>query len=247
MHFGMFRIGGMVQTTRFILTVAAMLSLIALPASADSMFTFSGPAGASGTAQFSVIDPTTLTIAITNTTVGMTKIEQSISGLGFSLSGFSGTLALTGVSPESWLDCSSGSCVPTTTPKNQQPSRGDYLTEPYTWTLGGSNPFLLAAGAGSFKPAAIITSDAKAVNGANGGLANAPHNDWMVGPVLFTFTVANGQIGDLRVSDVSFYLGTAPAVAPGTPVRTPEPGFLPEFALFAVMGGGFIFRRLRTV
>lgn len=231
-------------------TVLAVLCLAAMPAAADSLFTFSrgaAPYTTTGSALFRLTGPKTFTILVSNTTDPTQKSEQAITGLAFNAASILETIVLDrvtaadGLSAPTFYQCVSGTCTVDSTPNNQK-TGADLSPPSYGWIVRNANPFQLAAGGGSWKPAGIVNTTTLP-KGTTGGLNVKTHNDWMVGPVLFSFTTTK-TITTLPITNVTFHLGTGSDTAPGTLVKTPEPGFLPELFL-GLMGLALAMWRLR--
>jgi hypothetical protein len=211
------------MTNRFLrhLTGVSVLLLAGTLAHADVTFTTTGTtSGGSvkGTAKF-VIGASQMTLTLTNTTTTVASIAQVLDGLDFTLTGGSG-LSLNNVSATAFEDCSSGTCTTDGSFEDHTPPPPDTtLTSPFNWQLSGA--YSLYAGNGSFKPAGIVNSS---VTGS-GGIPNAPHNDYLLGPVTFTFDF---QAAPTDVTAATFYWGTEPESTRGTEqiIPTPEPGAL---------------------
>jgi hypothetical protein len=189
-----------------ILRAIAMLA-VAMPGLADTTFTTSysddNSHTASGTAVFSASGGT-LTIKITNTTGTVNDQSDVITGLSFAFTGGSG-VSLTSTSATGFEDCSdSSSCQSVTTWDDDH--KGSAPGATYLW--GYSSP-QLAAGGGSWKPAGIVNTSVT----EGGSIGNAEHNDYLMGPVTFTFSYS-GTI--TNVGSVAFHWGTGSDTSDGT-------------------------------
>jgi len=214
--------------------------LIVSPASADIIYSIYstdaniGGDPVSGTASFH-LDGHTLAVTLENTTPDISKIIQLLDGIRFTLSGGSGvTLTLLSVSAQGFYDCADGTtCISETAFDDDH--TGISQISPYEWGFTGS---LLSAGNGSFKPAGIVNSSVTALTGlGNGGLGNPQHNDFLLGPVLFTVNL--GYITPpTGVSSATFYWGTSgDHTADDTGVADVQATTVPEPASIALLGG----------
>jgi hypothetical protein len=196
------------KRTRFTLAasgVVALLFLMAMGApraSADIITTFTTSGTTSGgnvagTATFD-ISGTGMTITLENTGP-IASIAQVLDGLGFTLTGGTG-LALTNVSAKGFETCTGNGNSTTCSPSGTG-------TSPYGWTLGDS--YLLAAGAGSYKPYGIVNTG---ITGAD-GLGNSQHIPYLIGPVTFDFSFTTAPTG---VTAATFYWGTKPETTHGS-------------------------------
>lgn len=208
-----------------------MLALSAAPALATPItvtYTTSGTSGGdavSGTATF-VFSATSFTVTLNNTTSPTSMTAQELDGLTFDLSGGSGSPDLVSVSAADIVDCSGDNGTPPcpaytgTVPANNgwgASTNGAGLTDLTTVPLG-------------FHPYAIINSDYTLPSHGNGNLANAQHNPFQVGPVVYTFS---GSFTD--VSNVTFDWGTQPAYTVGVTGMTPP---VPEPGSIVLLGTG---------
>ena len=139
-----------------------------------------------------------MTITLSNTGP-VASVAQVLDGFGFTLTGGSG-LALTSVSANGFETCTGSG------PSMTCGSTGTG-TSPYGWTL--SDSYLLAAGAGSFKPYGIVNTDIVAAD----GLGDSPHNPYLIGPVTFDFSFTAAPTA---VNSATFYWGTRPETTGGT-------------------------------
>jgi hypothetical protein len=189
-----------------VLAAIGMLA-VAIPGLADTTFSTSYSDDksntAGGTAVFSASGGI-LTIKITNTTGTVNDQSDVITGLSFALTGGSG-VSLSSTSATGFEDCSdSSSCQSVAVwddDHNGSPPGATYL-----W--GYSSP-QLAAGGGSWKPGGIVNSSIT----EGGSIGNAQHNDYLMGPVTFSFTYT-GTI--TNVGSVSFHWGTGSDTSAGT-------------------------------
>ena len=214
---------------------------MSLPAAATS-FVFTGTDNQGGVPQNGqatfTINATDLVITLENTggPGQVQDIASELDGINFTLTGGTAGLdstMITGSSPNGTVDCSSGTCVFNSTPATDGPS-----SNPFLWTLGGTNPFNLLAGSGSFKPNAIVNNNVAVAD----GVSNAQHNPLLNGPVTFTigFTAGTAPTG---ISGVTFDFGTGPAVVTGNLV--PEPAYS-SVLLLGILGVGLLLRRRKS-
>ena len=167
-----------------VLRFGAMFAALALPAlAAPFVYTASGTAPSDGRAENAkatfTINGSSITIVLENTGgVGQVGgISSTLAGVTFTTSGGApGTYTLsTTTTIGGIVDCTAGLATCTTPSGN-----GNLGSSPYGWTISGTS---LTAGAGSFKPAAIVNSN---VTGNTDGVSNGQHNDYLLGPVTFT-------------------------------------------------------------
>ena len=111
----------------------------------------------------------------------------------------------------------------------------------FNWAITHPGAYDLFAGAGSWKPAAIVNDNITSGNG-NGGTGNPSHNDYLDGPVVFTLHYAGAAPTD--VTAATFYFGTSPDTAAGVKSgaltvtsETPEPSTLILFGSALVVAG----------
>lgn len=196
-----------------ILIVGMMLAgLSATTAWGDILFTTSGTTtggSVSGSANFA-LSGGDIIVTLTNTS-SVTAVAQVLDALNFTLTGGSG-LTLIGVAANGFEDCTGASCAAVSSFVNQskQTLAGcapGTCGSPYTWTYSAP---LLAAGAGSYKPGGIVNTGITQAD----GLPNAEHNDYLVGPVTFTFSYTTAPTG---VTSTTFFWGTTPETTTGVP------------------------------
>jgi hypothetical protein len=192
------------------IAAAVMTFVAAGPASALTV-NYSGTSGGSpvsATADFTFGGSfTSLSVALTNTTLSIGGIAQSLAGVSFGLTG--GPLSALSLvdplgNPDGTYNCTTGTCV----------AGGSVSLGTSGWTFN-SGTGLLAAGDGSWKNYAIMNSS---IDGSLDGTSNGPHNPWLNGTVTFNFAIDNANHTELGVTPGNTYWGTL-----GTPVLVPEP------------------------
>jgi hypothetical protein len=233
---------------KLVLGAAALAVLsLTMPASADiitDVFTGTGPAQAVK-ATF-VIDTTaaTLNVTIENTLANPHDQDSVITGILFTLVGGINSLgAATASFPipqpngQNFMDCADqAGCVKTATfddDGNAPFTQGSA----YGWTATGGPAFTLAAGNGSWKPAGIVNTGTT----SGGSIPNAQHNDYLIGPVEFSFSGLE-NLSDIDTSSVSFHFGTSNVIEDATFCPTCGGGSqVPEPGAIILLGTGMVF------
>ena len=187
-------------------------------AKADQVFTTATGAvnpltgqSVSATADFG-LSANTLTLTLSNTTVGIGSAGQLLTGITFTLSDGSGVS----------LTNESGDLVSV----NGDKTFTDLGTSALGWGFGstGANIFeacVICTGSvtSPFTPSegilGPVSADGKYDNANNSITGNAPHNPFVNGTATYTFSVPS----NVTVSDVTFAFGTTP----GATVSAPEP------------------------
>lgn len=195
---------------------AASLALIAFTSSAQAAPLLTADFTATGTASdggqenadvFFTVNSNNITIAITNTggAGDLQKITSIITGLTFDTSGGAAVLtdaSLSGSAPDGSVDCSSGTCVfSSSVPASQ----------PYGWTFtGSSGSYTLDAGGGSFHPYGIANGNIQ----PDDGITNSQHNPMLNGPSSYnaatsvTFTIPFSGTAPTDIDSVVVHFGT---------------------------------------
>src|SRR5579862_8807394 len=187
------------------LIAAGLVAATVAHADATFNFTTSGTTtggSVSGTADFDV-GTSTMTLVLTNTTSTVDAIARVLDGFNFTATGGSG-LALTSVSATGFEDCTGTSCTSVGTFHDYHNNVD--LTSPYGWTYSAP---LLSAGSGSYKPAGIVNTSVTVAD----GIPNTQHNDYLMGPVTFTFSFTTAPT---NISAVTFLWGTTPESTTGS-------------------------------
>jgi hypothetical protein len=192
-----------------------------------------------GSAVFDFIDLNNLSITIANTAgpSQLAGISSVLDGLQFTLSNIPTTITLTGAKAAGTVKVPDNQSNPVVF---NDPLGGITAVgaNPFGWTLqASSGGWLLAAGAGSFKPNGIVNHNIQNLD----GLGNAQHNPYLDGPVTFNFTLA-GLNAIPQVQGANLYFGTAPDVQKASPV--PLPGAL---MLFGPGLAGLVLLRRRVI
>jgi hypothetical protein len=181
-----------------------------------------------------------LTLTLSDLQANPTDVAQLISDLQFTLTGVTGTIALSSSSAQQVTISNSGTATTGTTA-----STG--------WGFGtfGSGYLLCVVCQGSITsgatPSHLIIGPGPYTN-ANGSIAgNAPHNPFLNQTATFTFT-GSGITSSTNVSSVIFSFGTTPGInvtgTPGTPgggggSAVPEPGTCITMGLSLIAVGAF--------
>jgi hypothetical protein len=193
---------------RYCLLAVVGSLLLSAPSQATS-FTFSEVGSSasegsarqqSGTVVFD-IEPTFITVTLTNDDTVVNGIAAGLTGVKFTLGGAPGTLSLVAGSGTAAgeVDCTTGN-----TPCDSVPLDAAN----WGWALTGGGLF---AGNGSYKPYAIANANTAQAD----GIANAQHNPLLLGPVSFTLHFTGTE--PTGVSAVSLYWGTGPETQDATP------------------------------
>ena len=238
------RVSGELSMLKTSVVAALLLGLSAAPALGSPItITTSGTTSGgavSGSAVFT-FSGTSLTIALQNTTATWGSVASVLDGLSFTYTGGAG-LTLTGVSsPSNFMDCSSGTCVAssTFTDYDAKPNPAT-IGSPYTWGLNSTGIY---AGNGSLKPGGIVNSSVAPIS----SISNQQHNDFLVSapgsPVTFTFTDTTTITG---ITGITFRWGTSNEGTPGTTCSTdvclplPPAGDAPEPGSLVLLGSGLL-------
>lgn len=215
---------------------AAVLAFTA-PAMANTIYTFgtgpNGNANQSGTAVFD-FGATGFTLTLENTG-NITSIASLLDDFSFNLTGSLANLTLTSISEQGVVTCVKNTGCTMTGP--------GLATGDWHLTTNG-NEVLLVAGQGEH-PFGIV-NDSILTNFGLDGLTNAQHNPTLMGPVMFTFSLA----GEAHlVSNTVFSFGTEPAYINGVSMDPPPAVVEPaSVAILGVglLGIGFVSRRKMT-
>ncbi len=165
-------------------TLTAVLMLVAGSLHATT-FTATSPGGL---ANIDVTSSSLMTIKLTNTTAGVDEITDVLDGFLFTFSTAPTSITLTDVAlggtPLGYL-CNKEKVngVWVSSCEDDDPTDDGFPF--YEWTVEGSNPFLAAAGDGSYKPYGIVNDTIT----PDDGIPNDQHNPFLNGPVTFTLTM----------------------------------------------------------
>lgn len=218
--------------------ITAMMFIAGTLHATPIVFTASGTAASDGRPEngrvtINIESTTSMTIMLENTAgVGdLGGISSVLDGFEFTFSTAPVTITLEngviiGGDPD-YYDCTSGSCVGTSTTGS---------SAPYGWTVGGSlSSPLLSAGGGSYKPYGIVNDNIT----PDDGIPNAQHNPYLNGPVTFTLTMT-GFVSIPEITAATFYFGTVPDKQTG--VLVPPTGIpaVPEPATMLLLGLGLL-------
>jgi hypothetical protein len=233
--------------------VCALLALAAAPAKADIVTTFdgSGTSASDGRVQdgevvFDINQGTkTITVTLKNTdTATIGGISQTLVGVtwAFDAGNAPGTLTLsTTATAAGAVNCttSANPCTSATVPSGTFGWGLDAGSGPGSVSVTTPNLF---AGDGSGKPNGIVTTN---IDGSSDGLSNAQHNNYLVGPVTFTFTYT-GTV--TSIDSANLYFGTSGEHQSGgsgtTQSTTPEPASFLLLGTVLVIAGRFTKKKL---
>lgn len=244
---------------RLAIWAIGLTAIAAAPAFADITFSIStnGTSGGNsvlGRADFDInTTAQTIAITLTNQSPTVNDISEVLDGFSVSLKG-TGSISLTPSSlavsfPNSqangnFVDCTGdttgialNNCLQVTTFDND----GNQSIPSTYWGLTG--PFTLVAGQG-YHPAGIVNASIACTNNAcNGGTANSEHNDFLLGPVTFTFNYTGSET--FSGATATFDWGTTPATTNGSctvdTCRGTLTSTVPEPTSIALLGGIVVF------
>jgi hypothetical protein len=216
-----------------VLVIMALGVFTSTLAFGDPIFTASGNSSdgsVSGTANFSNITSTGLTVTLSNTASSITSSGQELTGIVITFGGSApSNLGLSLVSAVEIADCDEVTMTCTqvhsgdTVDLNNKTTT--VLSSPFGWgfgTNGTCDPTStsLNAGCGSLHPYAIVNGSVSAnTNGQS--TTNDEHNPLLVGPVTFNVTYTDSSAP--TISGVKFEFGTGPFDVTGTQTTSPVP------------------------
>jgi hypothetical protein len=209
--------------------------IAASASAAPIIFTASGTAGdgrpENGKATINFASLTSMTITLENTAgVGqLGGISSVLDGFALTFPSAPTGITLTGVTVGGLplgYDCTSTACV-AVAPGSSPFGWGVMTSGTFNGVAASLATPLLAAGNGSYKPLGIVNNNITHTD----GIPNTQHNNYLNGPVTFSFTVS-GLTQIPNVTAAKFYFGTVPDSVTGT--------LVPEPATLAMLSGGLV-------